>query len=395
MNKQTDSLQNVNLIEISRTSGTSGTLITVIIRSSFEEPLQLAFNDHLLDTKQTQVQGITSLVALIPDMSLTSFNGVIRICFMNGNLVTKTWFVSDFFYESKRNAPDPITNYKLGTNYSADVLQEPRQLVSQNQEQTSHSSNSISYNPHIFPSSIAKYHPYPGLTYLTNLEILSDMNAIMRNWNANEWTSCRRLVQFWRQREKNEIKCTFQPIQTDQIKRAKTRIVSCIFWLEKNDYFITSVDLIGLVEYLLDIDLNIEEKNRIRRNLEGFRPLTVSKSKLNSTHFFKLIMSYPDPKPRNIEKDLKVFAWRSLPFALKKIVAKYSAQDQRGKRIRSDCHNIPQSALTSAQPDRLRMKEEDLDTLYKHDNKDIYETLIKTEESDSKDNKDMKNIVFA
>lgn len=275
------------------------------------------------------------------------------------------------------------------------MLQEPRQLVSQNQEQTSHSSNSISYNPHIFPSSIAKYHPYPGLTYLTNLEILSDMNAIMRNWNANEWTSCRRLVQFWRQREKNEIKCTFQPIQTDQIKRAKTRIVSCIFWLEKNDYFITSVDLIGLVEYLLDIDLNIEEKNRIRRNLEGFRPLTVSKSKLNSTHFFKLIMSYPDPKPRNIEKDLKVFAWRSLPFALKKIVAKYSAQDQRGKRIRSDCHNIPQSALTSAQPDRLRMKEEDLDTLYKHDNKDIYETLIKTEESDSKDNKDMKNIVFA
>ncbi|KAG1135555.1 hypothetical protein G6F37_012731 [Rhizopus arrhizus] len=187
------------------------------------------------------------------------------------------------------------------------------------------------------------------------------MDAIMQNWNANEWTSCRRLVQFWRQREKNEIKCTFQPIQTEQIKRAKTRIVSCILWAEKNDYFITSVDLIGLVEYLLDIDLNIEEKNRIRRNLEGFRPLTVSKSKLDSTHFFKLIMSYSDPKPRNMEKDLKVFAWRSLPFALKKIVAKCSIPYQRDKRIYSDRHYIPQSALTNPQPDRLRMKEEVID----------------------------------
>lgn len=67
----------------------------------------------------------------------------------------------------------------------------------------------------------------------------------------------------------------------------------------------------------------VEEKNRIRRNLEGFRPITVSKSKPGSEDFFKLIMGFPNPKPRNIEKDVKVFPWDILGQALKKIIGKY------------------------------------------------------------------------
>ena len=67
----------------------------------------------------------------------------------------------------------------------------------------------------------------------------------------------------------------------------------------------------------------VEEKNRIRRNLEGFRPLTVSKGKADSEEFFKVIMAFPIPKPRNIEKDVKVFHWKDLASALKKIIGKY------------------------------------------------------------------------
>ncbi|KAG9874790.1 hypothetical protein KCU94_g23011, partial [Aureobasidium melanogenum] len=40
---------------------------------------------------------------------------------------------------------------------------------------------------------------------------------------------------------------------------------------------------------------------------------------------FKIIMGFPSPKPRNIEKDVKVFPWRILAGALKKIIGKYSA----------------------------------------------------------------------
>jgi hypothetical protein len=34
-------------------------------------------------------------------------------------------------------------------------------------------------------------------------------------------------------------------------------------------------------------------------------------------------MGFPNPKPRNIEKDVKVFPWKILGHALKKIIGKY------------------------------------------------------------------------
>jgi hypothetical protein len=77
------------------------------------------------------------------------------------------------------------------------------------------------------------------------------------------------------------------------------------------------------LEALVGTRFTVEEKNRIRRNLEGFRPITVSKAKAGSEGFFKLIMSFPNPKPRNIEKDVKVFPWEILGPALQKIIGKY------------------------------------------------------------------------
>ena len=67
----------------------------------------------------------------------------------------------------------------------------------------------------------------------------------------------------------------------------------------------------------------VEEKNRIRRNLEGFHPETVSKNKPSTEAFFKQIMNFPMPRPRHIEKDVKVFKWQSLDVALRKIIGKY------------------------------------------------------------------------
>ncbi|KAI8050241.1 hypothetical protein BDF22DRAFT_622669, partial [Syncephalis plumigaleata] len=132
----------------------------------------------------------------------------------------------------------------------------------------------------------------------------------------------RRLVEFAPHRSGNTITCTFQPITSGDHKPPHI-VVSCIFWEERGDCFITSVDCIHLLESLIGVRFQVEEKNRIRRNLEGFRPITVSKCKPETAEFFKLIMSFPNPKPRNIEKDVKVFPWRTLPHALRKIVNKY------------------------------------------------------------------------
>ncbi len=145
--------------------------------------------------------------------------------------------------------------------------------------------------------------------------------------NQEEWNARRRLVQFWRRQEGSTIHAAFRPIsQAEYVPNSI--VISCIFRADKNECFVTSVDAIYLLEALVGVRFSVEEKNRIRRNLEGFRPITVSKVK--SEEFFKLIMSFPNPKPRNIEKDVKVFPWSIFGTALKKIISKYVSRARRG-----------------------------------------------------------------
>ncbi|CAO3625260.1 unnamed protein product [Cunninghamella echinulata] len=230
-----------------------------------------------------------------------------------------------------------------------------------------HSYSSYKSGASLPSTTVANYQPYPGLISRANLIILGDLDTIMTDWQPEEIHQKRRLVQFQRSHIGQDIQCSFRAIlaeeymntnsnndptledhshqpppqsqqqvikehhhHMDQFKlhhqqQSPHTIISCIYWDEKNEFYVTSVDCIHLLEDLMNVRFTVEEKNRVRRNLEGFRPLTVSKCKAESADFFKLIMSFPNPKPRNIEKDVKVFPWRTLPYALKKIVTKYTA----------------------------------------------------------------------
>ncbi|KAJ1022636.1 hypothetical protein NDA18_004978 [Ustilago nuda] len=167
------------------------------------------------------------------------------------------------------------------------------------------------------------------------LELHGNLNDMAVGWSHDEWRSGRRLVQFWRRQEGTTIHATFRPVLPSQYV-PNSIVISCIFREDKNECFITSVDTIYLLEALVASRFTVEEKNRIRRNLEGFRPITVSKNKRECERFFKLIMSFPDPKPRNIEKDVKVFPWKVLASALCKIIGKYSASYEGGPPVLAD-----------------------------------------------------------
>ncbi|CAO3573966.1 unnamed protein product [Mortierella alpina] len=203
-----------------------------------------------------------------------------------------------------------------------------------------------SYLPQAHPSTnlggglpLSTYNPYATLLNKANLKFNGNMDDMAINWSGEEWESHRRLVQFWRRQEQNDIHCSFAPVAPAD-RLPNSIVVSCIYWQEKNDCFLTSVDCIYLLESLIAVRFTVEEKNRIRRNLEGFRPITVSKCKPESAEFFKLIMSFPNPKPRNIEKDVKVFPWKVLPYALKKIISKYTASYSSTASIQTDAfHN--------------------------------------------------------
>lgn len=156
------------------------------------------------------------------------------------------------------------------------------------------------------------------------LKIEGDLNSMADKWSSTEWEASRRLVQFRRSQSGSVITATFEPVTLED-RIPNSICVSCIWWEEKQECYVTSVDTISLLEALVAVRFTVEEKNRIRRNLEGFRPATVSKTKADSEEFFKLIMGFPNPKPRNIEKDVKVFPWRILARALTKIIGKYAS----------------------------------------------------------------------
>ncbi|EJD03243.1 uncharacterized protein FOMMEDRAFT_84218, partial [Fomitiporia mediterranea MF3/22] len=132
----------------------------------------------------------------------------------------------------------------------------------------------------------------------------------------------RRLIRFGREQVGHRLLLSCEVIAQEEYDELDI-VISCVYRQETRDCWFTSVDVIYLLERLLGGPFSVEEKNRIRRNLEGFKPTTVSKSKAGFEMFFSRIMDFPPPKPRNIEKDVKVFAWTLLSPALEKIISKY------------------------------------------------------------------------
>ncbi|EGP84082.1 uncharacterized protein MYCGRDRAFT_96263 [Zymoseptoria tritici IPO323] len=177
------------------------------------------------------------------------------------------------------------------------------------------------------PLGFNPYAIYPSNSK-AQLKLDKDLNTMADKWTSTEWETKRRLVQFRRSQAGSVISATFEPVTLED-RIPNSICVSCIWWEEKQECYVTSVDTISLLESLVAVRFTVEEKNRIRRNLEGFRPATVSKTKQDSEEFFKLIMGFPNPKPRNIEKDVKVFPWRILGTALKKIIGKYASHPCR------------------------------------------------------------------
>ncbi|KAK7057297.1 Dynamitin-domain-containing protein [Favolaschia claudopus] len=155
------------------------------------------------------------------------------------------------------------------------------------------------------------------------LDIVTSLDSLCGGWDEAELQAGRRLVCFHKVQDGCRVILSCKPIRQEDYCEADS-VISCIFREETETCYVTSVDIIYLLERLTNDEFPVEEKNRIRRNLEGLRPTTVSKHKPGSEAFFQRIMDFPDPKPRNIEKDLKVFEWGLLGQALEKIMSKYS-----------------------------------------------------------------------
>lgn len=195
---------------------------------------------------------------------------------------------------------------------------------------------------HQQPPTFNPYAMYPSNSKAT-LKLDGDLDGMSKNWTAEERNVQRRIVRFRRSQSGSTITASFEPVTPEEHAHAPGCIyVNCIWWAEREACYITSVDTIQLLESLVAVRFTVEEKNRIRRNLEGFRPMTVSKTRTDCEEFFKVIMGFPSPKPRNIEKDVKVFPWRILAHALKKIIGKYVCHLRHVALSRANCGTVCQ-----------------------------------------------------
>lgn len=148
--------------------------------------------------------------------------------------------------------------------------------------------------------------------------IYGDLNNILFNWNEEEIKARRRIIVFERCESNGEVHLSFRPILRRQW-HDEMAAISCIYYEEMSSFYFTSVDILRFLEKLLYIQLRPEEKGRLRRKLETFHPLTVSKSNSGKS-LFHLVMSYKTPQPRSIHRGIKVFHWVYLEAAIRGLI---------------------------------------------------------------------------
>jgi hypothetical protein len=167
-----------------------------------------------------------------------------------------------------------------------------------------------------------------------SVKFITDLDELQRGWDVDEWVANRRIVHFVYALNGTEMQVHASPVSQTEYKRrmaAQTGgnvhpdngfYMSCLYFAEEGRFCFTSVDVIRLLQKLEGFSFKVEEKNRIRRNLEGLHPKTISKRSPHTLQFFGRIVGYAEPEPRNIGKDIKVFRWSCLAAAVEKIYLK-------------------------------------------------------------------------
>ena len=156
------------------------------------------------------------------------------------------------------------------------------------------------------------------------LDYETDLAGLGKNLSIEEKRRRRRLIKFYCERTGNTIHISSTPISEDHYKdesQSPGVIISCIWREDVRETCFTSCDLIRLLEYLVQDRFHADERSRVRRNVEHLRPVTVSKTRMS--RLFSTIMNLPSPKPRNIEKDVKIFKWDRLADTLNSAISKY------------------------------------------------------------------------
>lgn len=159
-----------------------------------------------------------------------------------------------------------------------------------------------------------------------------DFSLATYGWTAAEIAAGRRLICFERSQNDTVVHLNFATHRLEQPYNDQSQLViSCIKWPDGHSgFFITSFDVLRLVEFILNLKMETEMKNRVRRNMASVPFITLPKGKKPSGSHpdpkkdpFTLIMSFDTHQPRSIEKSIKVYDWYDLKNCLAKILQRF------------------------------------------------------------------------
>lgn len=156
-----------------------------------------------------------------------------------------------------------------------------------------------------------------------NLEFMTSLEDMCQSWDSDELCANRRLVKFTILREGSHIMLHTERISQDDYSPDNDIVISCIRHEETASFHVTSVDVLSLFQAICGQKLSVKEKTRLRRNIQCFSPIRLSKTDCEYTSFYYLIMEMSNPKPRTIDKKLKVFNWCVLKEMLDKMLSKF------------------------------------------------------------------------
>lgn len=155
-----------------------------------------------------------------------------------------------------------------------------------------------------------------------NLEFTTPLQTLCEDWSEEELQIGRRLAKFTTVREGNNFVLACEAIPQEAYDPEDV-VISSIYYKSTDEFYVTSVDILYLFENVADEALGTSEKTRLRRNIQSFLPTRVEKVDREYGDLYTQIMKFPPPKPRTIEKKIKVFRWVLLEDILGKIASKY------------------------------------------------------------------------
>ncbi|KAA8646709.1 uncharacterized protein ATNIH1004_005384 [Aspergillus tanneri] len=169
--------------------------------------------------------------------------------------------------------------------------------------------------------------PTPQIPTSSILYISSTLMDMVFNWTRKEIGYRRRIVHFVRHPQSRHLVDINLFLPLHRRPGVDLLCVSCIYWPGSGDCFITSSDILRLLQWLLQTPMFLRlEKCRIRRNLDRFQPHLISKSNPESFEFARMVRGFRNPRVVTVQKDMKVFPWRILPSAITSILQKHKVQ---------------------------------------------------------------------